>query len=89
MPSEFFLSQNFPNPFNPSARIEYKLPRAANVSLKVFNMLGQEVSRLVYEYQDAGYKSVIFDASSLPSGVYLYRLQAGSFADVRKMLFLR
>ncbi|TLY31539.1 MAG: T9SS type A sorting domain-containing protein [Ignavibacteria bacterium] len=89
MPSEFFLSQNFPNPFNPSARIEYTLPRAANVSLKVFNMLGQEVSRLVYEYQDAGYKSVIFDASSLPSGVYLYRLQAGSFADVRKMLFLR
>lgn len=89
IPSTFRLSQNYPNPFNPSTTIEYELPITSTVSLKIFNLLGQEVRTLVEGVQDAGYKSVTFDASSLPSGLYFYRLQAGTFNDLKKMLLVR
>ena len=89
IPKEFALQQNYPNPFNPSTVIRYKLPVDSKVTLKVFNILGQEVSTLVDEVQDAGYKSVEWNSTNsvsntLASGIYLYRLNAVSIADVNK-----
>src|SRR6267143_1079556 len=89
VPFAFSLLQNFPNPFNPSTRIEYALAEPAMVSLKIFNLLGQQVSTLVDELQQAGNRSVELDASVFPSGVYFYRLQAGKFVDVKKMILMR
>jgi hypothetical protein len=88
-PKQFALEQNFPNPFNPTTIISYALPFTEHVTLKVYNMLGQEMMTLVNEIQDAGYKSVTFDANSLPSGVYTYRLTAGTFAQMKKMLLIK
>jgi hypothetical protein len=81
--------QNYPNPFNPSTTIRYGLPNRSHVSLTVFNTLGQQVSQLVNGEQEAGYHEVNFDASGLSSGVYLYRMQAGSYVETRKLLLVR
>ena len=89
VPIRFQLSQNHPNPFNPSTTIGYQLPVQSHVTLSVFNLLGQEVATLVDEVQEAGYRSVEFNASGLPSGMYLYRLQAGSSVQTRKLLLLK
>ncbi|MBI3193681.1 MAG: T9SS type A sorting domain-containing protein, partial [Ignavibacteriae bacterium] len=96
VPKEFALEQNYPNPFNPVTVIRYQLPVDATVTLKVFNVLGQEVKTLVDETQDAGYMSVEWNAGNFASGVYFYRLEAvsasdpnRSFADVKKLLLLR
>jgi len=83
------LEQNYPNPFNPSTRIEFSIPAASQVQLKVFNILGQEVSTLVNESLKAGNHVVTFDASHLATGVYLYRITAGSFVSTKKMLLLK
>jgi hypothetical protein len=89
LPKEFALSQNFPNPFNPSTTIKYDLPLDTRVSLKVFNILGQEVATLVNEEQKAGYRSAEWNAGNVASGVYFYRLEAGHFTQVRKMLLTK
>jgi hypothetical protein len=89
IPSEFVLLQNYPNPFNPSTTISYELPSRSHITLKVYNLLGQEVTTLVNGLQDAGFRSVVLNAKGLPSGVYFYRLQAGKFVENRKMILLR
>jgi hypothetical protein len=93
-PIDFNLSQNYPNPFNPSTTISYQLPRSGKVELKIYNMLGQEVRKLVDENQAAGQYTVQWDGRNyngkpVASGVYLYRLKAGEFVETKKMLLLR
>ncbi len=89
MPKEFSLSQNYPNPFNPSTNIQYAIDSRQYVSLKVYDILGKEVAILVNEEKLAGNYKITFDASSLPSGIYFYQLQAGSFVQTRKMVLLK
>jgi hypothetical protein len=83
------LSNNYPNPFNPSTKITYSIPTRSNVSLKVFDLLGGEVLELVNGETEAGTYDIDFNAINLPSGIYFYRLQAGSFSQTRKMILLR
>jgi hypothetical protein len=89
VPDEFNLNQNYPNPFNPTTVINYELPITSNVRLSVFDILGKEVELLVSERQNAGSHPVMFNAANLPSGVYFYRLQAGNYKAVRKLLLLK
>lgn len=85
-PSKFELSQNYPNPFNPVTTIKYNVAKAGNVRLAVYNSLGQEIETLVNEFKEEGYYQVSFDAIELPSGVYLYKLEAPGFTQVKKMI---
>jgi hypothetical protein len=89
MPLGFSLDQNYPNPFNPSTTIRYGLPQTSVVMLTIFNVLGQQVATLVQGQQEAGNHEVRFDGSNLASGVYLYRLQAGSYVQAKKLMVLR
>jgi hypothetical protein len=89
MPREFALSQNYPNPFNPATEIQFALPYDANVELTVLNVLGQEVATLASGFQTAGYHTASFNATDLPSGLYFYRLEAGDFSAIRKMMLLK
>jgi photosystem II stability/assembly factor-like uncharacterized protein len=88
-PIHFSLEQNYPNPFNPNTTISYQLSKQSHVTLKVFNVLGQEDAMLVNGVEEPGNKSVNFNAGNLPSGVYYYRLQAGSFVETKKLLLIR
>jgi hypothetical protein len=88
-PSEYALGQNYPNPFNPTTMIEYTLPEGTSVRVSLCNVLGEELRTLVDEYQPAGTRTVSVDASDLPSGVYICRMQAGGFSATRKMVFIR
>jgi len=83
---DYRLDQNYPNPFNPTTTIRYGLPQRSSLTLSVFNTLGQKVASLVNETQNAGYHEVKFDGSNHASGVYFYRLMAGSFVQTRKLL---
>lgn len=85
----FNLNQNFPNPFNPTTEIKYSIPSRSFVTLKVYNILGNEVRTLVNENKEAGEYSINFNAGSLPSGVYFYRIAAGNYTDLRKMVLLK
>jgi hypothetical protein len=89
VPTDFLLHQNFPNPFNPATTISYRLPVGGTASLKVFTLDGREVVTLFSGNQSAGVHEVPLDASALASGVYLYRLQLGPFAQTRKMIVLK
>jgi hypothetical protein len=85
----YALEQNYPNPFNPSTKISYTIGRSSIVTLKVYNIIGQEVATLVNGLQQAGSHSVVFDASKLTTGVYMYKIQAGDFVDVKKMVLMK
>ncbi|GBD91697.1 hypothetical protein BMS3Abin04_02429 [bacterium BMS3Abin04] len=102
LPNKFLLSQNYPNPFNPTTTIKYTIQTPLNhpfakrgntrgipISLKVYDVLGREVATLVNKKQKPGAYKVEFNASNLPSGVYLYKLKAGSFVQVKKMILLK
>lgn len=89
LPAEFNLAQNYPNPFNPTTTIQYSIPKSVNVEIKVYDVLGNEVATLVNEEKPAGVYEVEFDASNLSSGVYFYKISAGSFNETKKMILLR
>ncbi len=97
LPAEFSLSQNYPNPFNPVTTIKYSIPesplsggvRGGLVTLKIYDILGREVATLVNKQQSAGNYEVKFDASNLASGIYLYKLQAGEFSSVKKLILMK
>lgn len=89
LPGEYSLEQNYPNPFNPATTIQYSVPQTARVSLTIYNMLGQVVSRLVNEEKPAGVYNVLYNAGNLSSGTYFYELRAGSFMQTRKFLLLK
>jgi hypothetical protein len=89
IPKEFKLSQNYPNPFNPSTKIDYSIPVSGLVKVAVFNSLGQAVKVLVNQVQDAGNYTLTFGGSNLSSGIYYYRIEAGSFVDTKKMILVK
>jgi hypothetical protein len=89
IPTSYSLVQNFPNPFNPTTTIQFSLPQAGDVSLKIYNLLGEEVKTLVNEYKEIGNHSVQFNANNLASGIYFYRLQAENFVETKKMILLK
>ena len=89
IPQSFVLSQNYPNPFNPITRIQYSIPSSSVVSLIIYNLRGEEVTRLSDEFQIAGEYNVYWDASNVSSGIYFYQLQAGDFVQTRKMVLLK
>jgi len=94
VPGKFELFQNYPNPFNPTTIIKYEIPDQVRndrslVTLKVYDVLGNEIATLVNEEKEPGTYEVEFDASKLPSGIYFYRLNAGSFIETKKMILLR
>ena len=88
-PKEYALMQNYPNPFNPTTTIEYSIPENGNVKLKIYNSLGEEVATLVNEYKTARSYKINFDASTLPSGVYYYKIITEKFSSVKKMILLK
>ncbi|HSW54045.1 MAG TPA: S8 family serine peptidase [Ignavibacteriaceae bacterium] len=92
-PQNFALMQNYPNPFNPSTTIEFSIPQTSNVKIEVYNIIGELVVSLINQSLDAGYHRFNFDASSLPSGTYVYQLKAsgqnGTFVDTKKMLLMK
>ena len=88
-PKQFELSQNFPNPFNPVTTINYSLASAENIELKIFNLLGEEINTLAKGFKEAGSYSINFDAGNLESGIYFYKIEAGSFVQTKKMILLK
>ncbi len=89
LPTEFKLYNNYPNPFNPSTTIRFSIPEESFVTLKVFNSLGEEITTLINENIIAGNYEVEFDAADLPSDIYFFRLQAGSFVETKKMVLMK
>jgi photosystem II stability/assembly factor-like uncharacterized protein len=89
VPKDFALYQNYPNPFNPNTTISYSINSKQFVKLKLFDMLGNEIATLVNQEKPAGTYKLTWNASNLPSGVYFYRIQAGSFVETKKMIFLK
>ena len=89
IPQSYRLSQNFPNPFNPTTKIYYSIPKSNLVTIKIFNILGREVKTLLDEHENAGNYNVVFNASGLSSGVYFCRLQSGDFVSTKKMILIK
>lgn len=89
IPSTVALEQNYPNPFNPVTTIGFRIQGSRRVTLKVFDVLGQEVATLVDGFLDAGFRSAVFDGSKVPSGVYLYQLRAEGVAYRKRMVLIR
>jgi hypothetical protein len=88
-PVMYALFQNYPNPFNPTTTIIYELPKQSQVTVRLYDILGREVAMLVNEVKEPGRHTMQLDASNLASGVYLYRMQAGSFVNVKKLIVLK
>jgi len=88
-PKKFELSQNYPNPFNPTTTIKFTIPEAGNVKLTLFNILGQEVKTLISGFKESGVHTIDFNASELNSGIYIYKIESGSFIQTRKMTLLK
>jgi len=88
-PSRYSLEQNYPNPFNPITKIKFSIPDESGVNLSVYNILGELISTLVDEKLKAGYYEFNFDGTKYSSGVYFYRINAGSFVETKKMILLR
>jgi hypothetical protein len=88
-PNSFYLSQNFPNPFNPSTSLQYAIGRRQFITLKDFDLLGREVATLINEEKPAGEYEVEFDGSALTSGIYFYQLKAGQYSETKKMILLK
>jgi hypothetical protein len=86
---KYDLAQNYPNPFNPSTLITYSIPKSSNVMVKVYNVLGKLITTLVNENQEAGIYKVNFDARGLSNGIYFYKIQAGNYSAIKKMLLLK
>jgi len=89
IPANYELKQNYPNPFNPVTNIDYSIPKNSEVKLTVYDMTGKEVSVLVSEFKQAGRYTVSFNAVKKASGVYYYKLQAGDFTEVKKMILVK
>lgn len=89
LPDSYNLEQNYPNPFNPVSTIKYDIPKQSLVHIKIFDILGREVTTLTNELKEPGYHEISFDGSKYSSGVYFYRIEAGSFTDVKKMVLLK
>lgn len=89
VPVKYSLDQNYPNPFNPVTLIRYQIPEASNVTLKIYDILGNEIISLINEYQAAGHYQLEFDASNISTGIYFYQLNAGSYSQTRKMAFIK
>ena len=87
--ADYHIYQNYPNPFNPNTTIEYYIPEFSFITLKIYDVLGNEIATLVSEEKSIGSYAVEFDASRLPSGIYFYRLQAGSFIGTKKMVLIK
>jgi hypothetical protein len=89
VPDQYELSQNYPNPFNPTTTIQFSLPQAAQIKINLYNMLGEQVATIVEGMYESGYHKVTFNASRLPSGSYVYRLESNDFVQVKKMIRLK
>ena len=89
LPEKFELHQNYPNPFNPTTIIKFQISELSFVTLKVYDVLGSEIATLVNEEKSVGGYEVEFDATTLPSGIYFYRLQAGDFIETKKMVLMK
>jgi hypothetical protein len=94
LPDEFALHQNYPNPFNPVTTLRYDLPENGLVNITIYDMLGRQVKILVNQTQDAGYKSVVWNATNdygkpVSAGIYLYQIQAGKYISTKKMVLLK
>ncbi len=89
VPKEFELLQNYPNPFNPVTKIQYNLPGNSRVVITIYDILGRKVKELVNEKKDAGTYYVLFDGSNFASGVYFYKIEAGSFIETKKMVLIK
>ena len=87
--NEFKLYNNYPNPFNPSTTIKYQIPELSFATFRVYDVLGKEIATLINEEKPAGNYELEFEASSLPSGIYFYRLQAGKFIETKKMVLMK
>jgi hypothetical protein len=89
IPNDYIVSHNYPNPFNPSTKIKYSIPQSSNVVIKVFDILGNKIETLVDGEKPIGTYEITWDADNLPTGVYFYRLQAGSFVETKKMVLMK
>jgi flagellar hook assembly protein FlgD len=94
MPEKFTIHQNYPNPFNPVTTLRYELPEQTHVNITIYDMLGRKVKTLINQTQDAGYRSVIWEATNdygkpVSAGIYLYQIQAGEYNSTQKMVLLK